>query len=220
MKQVAVIFDLDGVIVDTAKYHFIAWQQIADKLGIHFTLKDNELLKGVSRVKSLEIILKLENIQLTDKEKQRLLQEKNQYYLSLIANMNPGEMLPGIPDFLSDLHDKKIPFALGSASKNAITILRALQIIDLFDAVVDGNAVQKAKPDPEVFLKAANRLDIAPENCIVIEDAQAGIKAARNAGMFCIGIGNNTILKEADMVLSGTDELNAALIHRIRENKM
>jgi beta-phosphoglucomutase len=215
-KKKAVIFDLDGVIVDTAKYHFIAWQQIAKELGIRFTKNDNELLKGVSRAKSLEIILKLANKELSATEKQILLDKKNKHYLSLIADMKPGEMLAGINKLLKDLQAENIPFALGSASKNAKKILKVLQIIDVFDAIVDGNDVKKAKPDPEVFLKAAGKLKVKPQNCVVIEDAQAGIIAANKAGMFSIGIGDEEILKDAGMVLPDTAMLNVEIIKSVK----
>jgi beta-phosphoglucomutase len=210
-----IIFDLDGVIVDTAKYHYIAWKKIAEQLGISFSKKDNELLKGVSRIESLEIILKLGNKHIDESIKKELLTDKNNHYLTLISNMSRDEMLPGIYRLLTDLKNKKIPFALGSASKNANKILTALQIQDWFSAIVDGNDVQKAKPDPEVFLIAANRLKILPENCLVIEDAKAGVEAAKNAGMKCIGIGNKKVLQKADLVLSDTGKMNIQLLQNM-----
>ncbi len=203
----AIIFDLDGVIVDTAKYHFIAWQEIARQLGINFTKMDNELLKGVSRIQSLEIILELGQKSLNQSEKDAILEAKNTHYLELISQMNKDEMLPGIKELLWDLKQSNIPFALGSASKNARRILEALNIADWFTAIVDGNDVSKAKPDPEVFLTAAKRLGKQPEHCIVVEDAQAGILAAKNAGMKAIGIGQPENLQQADMVLPDTKYL-------------
>lgn len=203
----AIIFDLDGVIVDTAKLHFIAWQEVARQLGINFTKKDNELLKGVSRIQSLEIILKLGNKSLSQSQKDRILEAKNQQYLALISQMNEDEMLPGIKELLWDLKQKNIPFALGSASKNARRILEALNITDWFTAIVDGNDVSKAKPDPEVFLTAVERLGMQPKNCIVVEDAQAGILAAKRAGMKAIGIGQAENLQQADVVLPNTKYL-------------
>lgn len=207
MTNKAIIFDLDGVIVDTAKYHFIAWQEVARQLGINFTKKDNELLKGVSRVKSLEIILELGQKSLNQTEKDTILEAKNTRYLALISQMNEDEMLPGIKELLWDLKQKNIPFALGSASKNARRILEALNITDWFIAIVDGNDVSKAKPDPEVFLTAAERLGMQPKNCIVVEDAQAGILAAKRAGMKAIGIGQAENLQQADVVLPNTKYL-------------
>ena len=215
MKNKAIIFDLDGVIVNTAKYHFIAWKKIADELGIPFTQKENELLKGVSRVKSLDIILALDNRQLDEAKKNSLLTQKNNYYLSLIAQLKPDDMLPGIRELLTDLKRENIPFALGSASKNARKILSALQIEELFTAIVDGNDVSKAKPDPEVFLSASKKMDVAPENCIVIEDAQAGIEAAKNAGMYSIGIGDKQVLSQADLVLPDTGKLTMKTIRNV-----
>ena len=203
----AIIFDLDGVIVDTAKLHFIAWQEVARQLGINFTKKDNELLKGVSRIQSLEIILKLGNKSLSQSQKDRILEAKNQQYLALISQMNEDEMLPGIKELLWNLKQKNIPFALGSASKNARRILEALNITDWFTAIVDGNDVSKAKPDPEVFLTTAERLGMQPKKCIVVEDAQAGILAAKRAGMKAIGIGQAENLQQADVVLPNTKYL-------------
>jgi len=217
MKNKAIIFDLDGVIVDTAKYHFIAWKKVADELGIPFTEKDNELLKGVSRTKSLDIILKLGNKNLSEVEKSQLLKQKNAHYLTLISQMNTEEMLPGIKELLQGLQNENIPFALGSASKNARRILRALQIEDWFTAIVDGNDVSQAKPDPEVFLLAAKKMNFTPENCIVVEDAQAGIEAAKKAGMYSIGIGDKTTLKQADLVLPETKDLTLEMIKNVFE---
>jgi beta-phosphoglucomutase len=216
MKQnKAVIFDLDGVIVDTAKYHFIAWQEIARQLGINFTEKDNEKLKGVSRVKSLDIILELGNKKLSQAEKDALLEAKNNRYLSLISKMNEDEMLPGIQKLLNDLQNSGMPFALGSASKNARRILNALGITDRFTAIVDGNDVTKAKPDPEVFTTAADKLGVPYEKCIVVEDSQAGIEAAKNGGMKVIGIGDKNILSKADLVLPETGQLTRALFEQL-----
>ncbi len=211
----AIIFDLDGVIVDTAKYHFIAWQEVARQLGINFTKKDNELLKGVSRIQSLEIILKLGKKSLSQSQKDRILEAKNQQYLALISQMNEDEMLPGIKELLWDLKQKNIPFALGSASKNARRILEALNITDWFTAIVDGNDVSKAKPDPEVFLIAVKRLGMQPKNCIVVEDAQAGILAAKRAGMKAIGIGQAENLQQADVVLPDTKYLNVDIFDKL-----
>jgi len=216
MKQnKAVIFDLDGVIVDTAKYHFIAWQEIARQLGIGFTEKDNEKLKGVSRVKSLDIILELGNKKLSQAEKDALLEAKNNHYLSLISKMNEDEMLPGIKNLLNELQNTGMPFALGSASKNARRILNALGITDMFTAIVDGNDVTKAKPDPEVFTTAADKLAMAYEQCVVVEDSEAGIEAAKNAGMKVIGIGNKNNLGKADLVLPDTEQLKLSIFEQL-----
>jgi len=211
----ALIFDLDGVIVDTAKYHYLAWKKLASELGFDFSEEQNELLKGISRVNSLEILLKIGNVQLSEERKTFLLKEKNKQYLKFIAKMGENEILPGIKDLLSHLNDKKIQFSLGSASKNARLILRILHLYDLFDTIVDGNDVSKAKPNPEVFLKAATRLNKSPQDCIVIEDAVAGIEAAYKANMVSIGIGDKKVLHKADYVLASTNELTIDFIERL-----
>jgi len=215
MKNKAIIFDLDGVIVDTAKYHFIAWQKIAKDVGFDFTHADNEKLKGVSRVQSLELILQMANKHLSQAEKDKLLLEKNTHYLSLISDMNSSELLPGIADLLNYLVQNKISFALGSASKNARRILDALDLTRKFTAIVDGTDVSKAKPDPEVFLIAAKKLDYQPKNCIVIEDSKAGIDAANSVKMISVGIGDKKVLKNADFVLHSTSELRPEWIENL-----
>ncbi len=211
----AIIFDLDGVIVDTAKYHYIAWRKIANDLGFDFSESQNELLKGVSRVQSLEFLLESGNITLSHEAKEQLLDSKNKHYLSLISNMNESEILPGIQKLLHDLHQHKIPFALGSASKNARLILNTLHLTDLFSAIVDGNDVSKAKPNPEVFLMAAQRLNYSPKNCIVVEDAQSGIQAANKAGMISVGIGDKEVLFESKYRLDSTAELTYEFLKKL-----
>jgi beta-phosphoglucomutase len=198
----ACIFDLDGVIVDTAIYHFKAWKNLADELGINFTEEHNERLKGVSRTRSLEIILEIGSLTLDEVIKESLAAKKNTEYLELVNQMTAEEILPGVTDFLNDLNASGIKIALGSASKNARTILEKINLLNQFDAIVDGTLVQKAKPDPEVFLLAAHMLDVAPENCVVFEDAVAGVEAAKNAGMYCVGVGKPEILTQADQVIA------------------
>ena len=200
MTKKAFIFDLDGVIVDTAKYHFIAWQKIAQELGIEFTPEHNEDLKGVSRVRSLDIILELGKINASQEDKNKWLIQKNDNYLSYLVNMDQSEILPGVLPILQFLKEKKQAIALGSASKNARPILEKTGIINYFDAIVDGNDVTNAKPDPEVFLQAAKLLNITPENAIVFEDSVAGIQAANVANMTSIGIGEENILHEAKYI--------------------
>ena len=200
MNKKAFIFDLDGVIVDTAKYHFIAWQKIAQELGIEFTPEHNEDLKGVSRVRSLDIILELGKINASQEDKNKWLIQKNEDYLSYLVNMDQSEILPGVLPILQFLKEKNQAIALGSASKNARPILEKTGIIDYFDAIVDGNDVTNAKPDPEVFLRAAKLLNIAPENAIVFEDSVAGIQAANIANMTSVGIGEENILHEAKYI--------------------
>ncbi|MGL2965069.1 beta-phosphoglucomutase [Flavobacterium sp. XGLA_31] len=197
MTKKAFIFDLDGVIVDTAKYHFLAWQKIAAELGIEFTPEHNEELKGVSRVRSLDIILALGNIKATPEDKEKWLTQKNADYLSYIENMDESEILPGVINVLQFIKEKQQFIALGSASKNARPILEKVKILHLFDAIVDGNDVTNAKPDPEVFLRAAQLVNAKNEDAIVFEDSVAGIQAANIANMISVGIGDDKILHEA-----------------------
>lgn len=196
MKK-AFIFDLDGVIVDTAKYHFLAWQKLANQLGIEFTHEHNEELKGVSRVRSLDIILELGNVQASQEDKNKWLVQKNEEYLSYLVDMDESEILPGVLKVLEYLKSKNQFIALGSASKNARPILEKTNIMHFFDAIVDGNDVSNAKPDPEVFLRAAQLVGVSNENAIVFEDSVAGIQAANIANMISVGIGDATVLHEA-----------------------
>jgi len=208
MKIRACLFDLDGVVVDTAKYHYLAWKKIADDLGFDFSEHDNERLKGVSRMESLDILLEIGKIKVDLAKKEELAVLKNSLYVSYIQKMTPDEILPGVIRFLDELHNGGILIALGSASKNAMSILDKINIAQKFDAVIDGNKVSKAKPDPEVFLKGAIELGIEPQDCLVFEDAQAGIEAARNGGMHVIGIGRHENLKNADFVIPGFKKFN------------
>ncbi|KIC03955.1 beta-phosphoglucomutase [Flavobacterium sp. JRM] len=200
MNTKAFIFDLDGVIVDTAKYHYLAWQKIANALNIDFTHEHNELLKGVSRVRSLDIILELGNIQASQEDKDKWLIQKNEDYLTYLVDMDESEILPGVFPILQFLKEKKQAIALGSASKNARPILEKTGIISYFDVIVDGNDVTNAKPDPEVFLKAAQLLNISPIDSIVFEDSVAGVQAANIAKMTSVGIGSKTVLHEAKYI--------------------
>ncbi|PJC87209.1 beta-phosphoglucomutase [Vibrio sp. HA2012] len=196
------IFDLDGVIVDTARYHYLAWKKIADELDIFFDEALNESLKGVSRVECLEILIKYSGIALSDAEKADILSRKNDYYLDFIAQLTHSDLLPGVKALLDRCKDDGIYICLGSASKNAEYILDKLNIKHYFDVIVDGNHVTKAKPDPEVFCRASEALNVPYENCIVFEDSIAGITAAKNAGMYTVGIGSKDVLTEADIVFS------------------
>ena len=197
MTKKAFIFDLDGVIVDTAKYHYLAWKKIATELGIEFTHEHNELLKGVSRVRSLDIILGLGKVEASQEQKNQWLIQKNKEYLTYLVDMDQSEILPGVMSVLEFLKANQQPIALGSASKNARPILEKTGILSYFDVIVDGNDVSNAKPDPEVFLQAAQKLGITNENSIVFEDSVAGIQAANIAAMKSIGIGYAAILNEA-----------------------
>lgn len=209
----ACIFDLDGVIVDTAKYHFLAWKRLADELKIPFNESDNERLKGVSRMKSLEIILEIGNLNLEEEEKAKLADKKNSWYVEYINKMKKEEILPGVENFLDTLRKRGIKLAIASASKNTGIILERLKLNDFFDTVVDGNMVSKAKPDPEIFIKAAMILDIAPKEVVVFEDAVAGIVAAKKAGMNVVGVGNEEILKDADIVIQDFQNINFTLFN-------
>jgi beta-phosphoglucomutase len=209
MKYKACLFDLDGVLVDTAIYHFKAWRQLGLNFGYQLTEDQNEQLKGISRVESLDRILGWAGVQASEEEKSKWLVEKNEHYLDLISNMNPNEILPGVSDFLSQIKKEGYLIALGSASKNAQIILEKTGLIKWFDAIIDGNKVSKSKPDPEVFLKGAHALGVKPEECIVFEDAQAGVEAAKKGGMKAIGIGEASVLFEADKVISTFLNTNA-----------
>lgn len=215
----ACIFDMDGVICDTAKYHYLAWKSLAGALGINFTETHNEQLKGVSRMDSLEILLSLGDGQYTPAEKQDFCDSKNRRYVDYISRMDQSEILPGVLPFLNHCREQGIRTALGSVSRNAGMILKNLELKDYFDAVIDGSMVSKAKPDPEVFLKGAAAVGVPPENCVVFEDARTGIQAAKGAGMYAVGIGKPEILTEADMVIDGFGSISpSALLEHISEN--
>jgi beta-phosphoglucomutase len=215
MSLKAFIFDLDGVIVDTAKYHFLAWKNLAEQLHIPFTHDDNEQLKGVSRVRSLEIILQKGNIQATDEQKNQWMHQKNDEYLQYIYQMDASEILPDVVKVLDYLQAKQQKIVLGSASKNARLILEKVNLLPYFDAIIDGNEVSKAKPDPEVFLKGAEKVDCLPQHCIVFEDAIAGIEAANAAKMTSIGIGDASILTEAQHVFPNFTHMPLHLIDEL-----
>jgi len=220
MNKKGFIFDLDGVIVDTAKYHFIAWKNLANTVGVDFSEKQNEQLKGVSRKRSLEKILDWGNKTLSEKEFNRLMALKNEDYLSHIDEMDTSEILPDVEKTLDFLIDKNQRLALGSASKNAKPILKKVNLLDKFEAIVDGNDVSKAKPNPEVFLIGAKLLKMAPEDCIVFEDSVAGIQAANIAKMISVGIGSEENLHEADFVFSDFTEISEDFLIDIIENKV
>lgn len=219
MRTGACIFDLDGVIVDTAKYHYLAWKRLADQLEINFTERDNERLKGVSRMASLDIILGIDNMKFDDSLKQKYATIKNNWYVDYISRMTPDEILPGVLKFIGELREADIRVAIGSASKNTPMILERVGIKELFDAISDGNIVKKAKPDPEVFTKAASMVNTEPGNCIVFEDAVAGVEAAIEAGMMCIGVGSDKVLRKAHFVVPGLEQMSIERL-RIMEKKI
>lgn len=204
----AFIFDLDGVIVDTAKFHFLAWKNLAEALDISFSEEENEQLKGVSRINSLQKILEWGHKNISKEEFNRLMAKKNEEYLSFVDQMSKDDILPGVLETLNYLKENNYPIALGSASKNARRILNKLGLNSYFDHIVDGNEVSKAKPDPEVFLKGCKLLGVAPQQAIVFEDSQAGIKAANTAHMISVGIGEKSVLGEADFNFEGFSEIN------------
>lgn len=208
MSKKGFIFDLDGVIVDTAKYHFLAWKNLANSLGFEFTETQNELFKGVSRVRSLDILLELGNYKASQEQKDNWLIKKNEEYLAYIEKMDASEILPDVPRVLDFVLAKEQGVALGSASKNARPILDKVGLLTKFQDIVDGNDVTAAKPDPEVFLIGAQKLGIAPKDCIVFEDSIAGIQAANTAGMISIGIGEQDVLLEADHVFKDFTEIS------------
>ncbi|WP_339659673.1 beta-phosphoglucomutase [uncultured Polaribacter sp.] len=212
------IFDLDGVIVDTAKYHYLAWKKLANELGFEFTKAQNELFKGVSRKRCLEILLEIGNREATQEEFDTWMIEKNVDYLKYIENMDASEILPDVPKILEFLKQNNIPIALGSASKNAQPILEKVGLLHYFDAIVDGNNVTKAKPDPEVFLLAAKQLGVNADDCVVFEDAVAGVQAANAANMISIGIGDQSILSEAQFNFRDFTEISIEFIEGLIKN--
>jgi beta-phosphoglucomutase len=208
MKYEGVIFDLDGVIVDTAKYHFLAWKRLAEELDIKFTKEDNERLKGVSRMACMDIILELGNREMTEERKIELATRKNEWYLEYVNQMDQSEILPGSIEMIETLKDMGVKIAIGSASKNAKTILEKVGLLDSFDFISDGTIVTKAKPDPEVFTIAANEIGVDYEKCIVFEDSEAGIEAAKRVDMLAIGIGEIENLPASDLIFSGLDKVD------------
>jgi beta-phosphoglucomutase len=215
MNKKAFIFDLDGVIVDTAKFHFLAWKKLADNLNINFTHEINEQLKGVSRVRSLEIILSQGNVQASQEDKNNWLIQKNEDYLAFVHQMDKSEILPRVEEVLQFLKANHQYVVLGSASKNARPILEKVNILHYFDALVDGNDVTHAKPDPEVFLQGANQVQVAYQDAIVFEDSVAGIQAANVAGMTSVGIGEKEVLHESDFCFRDFTEMSNDFIMQL-----
>lgn len=207
-KYSCAIFDLDGVLVDTAKYHYLAWKSLADELGFDFTIEQNEALKGVSRMKSLDLLLGFGGLsdKFSQEEKEKMADKKNRIYVEMIKKLKKEELFGGVTDLFVKLKEKNMKTALGSASKNAPLILERLDIAKYFDAVVDGTQVSKAKPDPEVFVRAAEILHIPCKECIVFEDSAAGLQAAKTAGMKAVGIGKKENLPMADLVIGSVDQ--------------
>ncbi|MBL3648012.1 MULTISPECIES: beta-phosphoglucomutase [unclassified Bacillus (in: firmicutes)] len=211
----AAIFDLDGVITDTAEYHYLAWKHIAEQIDIPFNRSVNESLKGISRAESLESMLIIGGAQTkyTNAEKQALMDQKNQYYQMLISKLTPEDLLPGIGRFLCELKGENIKIGLASSSRNAPAILKRLEIMDDFHAIVDPTALAKGKPDPEIFLTAAALLGVSPADCAAIEDAEAGISAIKSAGMFAVGVGHEQSMLDADLIVRQTSDLTLELLN-------
>jgi len=199
----ACIFDLDGVIIDSADFHFKTWQELAHSLGIEFTKEQNEDLKGVSRRGSLDYILKLGSTEYSEEEKIKMAASKNEKYQEYVDTMDKSKILPGVETFIRECRNASIKIALGSSSTNARTILEKTDLIELFDVIVDGNDTVNTKPDPEVFIKGALKLKTKPEKIIVFEDSIKGIQAANTAYFRSMGIGNWETLIEAEYVIPG-----------------
>ncbi|MYL35848.1 beta-phosphoglucomutase [Pontibacillus yanchengensis] len=204
----AVIFDLDGVITDTAEYHYLAWKKLADDLGIPMDRSFNERLKGVGRKESLEKILEHGNKQLSEQEKDFYATKKNEHYKTFIQDITPNDLLPGILEFMKEIKESGIQTALASASKNAKPVIRRLEVEQYLDTVVDAAQVENGKPDPEIFLKGADQLSVDPAYCVGVEDAQAGVQAIKAAGMYAVGIGSAKVLTQADWVVQKPTQLS------------
>lgn len=206
----ALIFDLDGVLTDTAKYHYLAWKKLADELGYYFDEEINELLKGVSRINSFEIILEKNNAtnKFTDLEKETLANKKNEYYKEMIEQLTPNDILEGIVPFINEARSNGVKCAVASISKNASRVLELLKISDMFDYIADAALVKNPKPDPEIFLTCAEQLGFKPSECVGIEDAQAGIESIHAAGMLSVGINVTITSIMPDIVLKSTSELD------------
>jgi beta-phosphoglucomutase len=210
------IFDLDGVIVDTARFHFKAWRELAAEWGYELSYKDNEQLKGVSRMDSIRKIAQWAEKDFEEEDLIKMANAKNELYLNLCESLGIQDVLPGVLRILHDGVNRGMKLAVGSASKNAMIVLKKLGIIDLFEVVVDGNMVTHSKPHPEVFLKAAASMGLKPNECIVFEDAQAGIEAAKAGGIFAVGVGLD-MLRGCDFHLNNFKKINVeALIEKAK----
>lgn len=211
----AAIFDLDGVIIDTAHYHYIAWKRLASEFNINLTIEQNERLKGVSRLRSLEIILELGNIHLSSEEKERAASRKNTWFIEYIESIRPEEIFPGVKELIQSMREKGLKIALASSSKNAPRVIELLKIADMFDAMVDGTMITHTKPHPEIFLLAASMMGVTPSGCVVFEDAEAGVAAALAGGMKCVGVGSNEQLGKADLVIAKTGDFKLNMLARL-----
>lgn len=214
----AFLFDLDGVIVDTAIYHYQAWKRLANELGFDISEEFNERLKGVSRTDSLDIILAHGGLTLPEERKVELAAQKNEWYLNLVSRMTPDDILPGVANFFSQVRKAGLQTALGSVSKNAPMILERIGMSQVFEAVIDGTKISKGKPDPEVFIKGAAELEVQPGECVVFEDAVAGVEAGKRGGMFVVGLGSPAVLTQADLVAPSLEALTVEeVLQAVRE---
>ncbi|MDB9836317.1 beta-phosphoglucomutase [Flavobacteriaceae bacterium] len=211
----AFIFDLDGVLVDTAKYHYIAWKTIGTSFNFNLSETQNEGLKGISRVDSLDLMLEWAGTEMNLEQKEVLLRQKNEHYLELIQAMDQTEILPGVLTILDFAKDNNVPIALGSASKNAQLILKKLDLLPYFDSIVDGTHVTHSKPNPEVFLLGAKNLNTSANQCVVFEDAAAGVAAAKAAQMVAVGIGDAKELAAADYIFSSLESIDSNLLQSL-----
>ena len=211
----ACIFDLDGVLVDTAHYHYLAWKRLCNELGFDLTEEENEELKGISRVESMEILLKKGGVTLSDADKKNYMDMKNEWYLEYVDTMAGGEVLPGVVPFLYDVKESGRKIVLGSASKNAVKILTRVGLVNLFDDIIDGTKVTKGKPHPQTFTLGAQAAGVKPKECVVFEDAAAGIEAALAAKMYAVGVGNPDILKKAHRVIPGFQQLKIDMLKEL-----
>lgn len=214
-KIKACIFDLDGVIVDTAKFHYLAWKEMAKGFGYELSPEVNEKLKGVSRIESLDILLAEAGKSFSDAKKNELMHRKNERYLEYVGQLTPKDMLPGVKKFMRRLKDKDFKMAIGSSSKNAMRILAKLEITGYFDAIIDGNKIERGKPDPQIFIFAAEAMGVVPSQCVVFEDAPAGVEAAHLAGMFIIGVGDKEVLGRANLVIPGFQNIDLDIFDKL-----
>ena len=211
----ACIFDLDGVIVDTAEFHFLAWKDLAKEFDYTLTREVNERLKGVSRAGSLAILLEEAGASASEEEKTQWMEEKNKRFLELVEQLEPKDSLPGVKKFIKRLKNKDIKLAIGSSSKNAMRILAKLEITDYFDAIIDGNKIEKGKPDPQIFLFGAEALGVHPAHCVVFEDAAVGVEAAHAAGMYIVGVGDPDVLGRANLVIPGFSDVDPDIFEKL-----
>ncbi len=212
----ALIFDLDGVIVDTAEFHYRAWKKVGAKFGLKLTRAQNEQLKGISRKDSLIKVLRWAETVVNDTDFEQIMDEKNKHFLALVNELTPRNTLPGVREFIDDARQSGYATAIGSASKNAHTILNKLELVDAFDEIVDGNSVKTTKPDPGVFTRAADLLGVEYGQCVVFEDSEAGIVAAKSAGMVAVGIGSSPYLSIAEWVFPGFENLSVEFVNQLK----